>query len=501
MVQLIMRILLPEEVAIADRLTCEGQGISSLELMERAAMALSEAIRQRFPLTMQRVLVVCGPGNNGGDGLALARILCPDCQISVFLPKLEWNCSPDRIENFRRLPESVRIIHGTPKELADLNPETDLLIDAVFGSGINRPIEGPVSEFIIEMNKFTCSRIAVDLPSGLLNEMPEESIAFMADHVFTFHSPKPAFFLPSSEPFIKDFSVLDIGLILPKPSTTPRHYLEVYDIRPIIKKRNRFSHKGSFGHGFLIAGSEGKMGASVLAAKGMLRSGVGLVSVLAPSCGRDVLQIAVPEALVIVDQESSTISTLPPLENFKAIAIGPGIGQSAEAGRVLFELLEKNQVPLVLDADALNILAANPQNLAIIPFGSILTPHPKEFSRIASFSGSDYEREKAARKFAMDFGVFLILKGAFTLICTPDGELWNNSTGNPGMAKGGSGDVLTGILGGLLSQGYSALESCLLGVYLHGLAGDLAAEKMGQQAVLPSDLLDCLGEAWKGLAS
>jgi NAD(P)H-hydrate epimerase len=277
--------------------------------------------------------------------------------------------------------------------------------------------------------------------------------------------------------------------------------VEDSDIRSIIKKRERFSHKGSFGHGLLIAGSEGKMGAAVLAAKGMLRSGVGLVSVLSPACGKDVLQIAVPEAMMVLDQETSSVSSLPTLENFKAIAIGPGIGQSVETGKLLFELLEKSQVPLVLDADALNLLAANPQNLLKIPFGSILTPHPKEFSRIASFSGSDYEREKAARKFAMDFGVFLILKGAFTLICSPNGELWNNSTGNPGMAKGGSGDVLTGILGGLLAQGYSALESCLLGVYLHGLAGDLAAEKMGQQAVLPSDLLDCLGDAWKGLGN
>jgi NAD(P)H-hydrate epimerase len=392
----------------------------------------------------------------------------------------------------------IIVFRKTPTENI---PQTDLLIDAVFGSGINRPVEAPVRDFIIEMNQFTCSRIAVDMPSGLLNEMPEGSIAFKADQVFTFHSPKPTFFLPSSEQYIKDFSVLNIDLILPELSSSPRFYVEASDIRSIIKKRERFSHKGSFGHGLLIAGSEGKMGAAVLAAKGMLRSGVGLVSVLSPACGKDVLQIAVPEAMMVLDQETSSVSSLPTLENFKAIAIGPGLGQSVETGKLLFELLEKSQGPLVLDADALNLLAAKPQSLRKIPFGSILTPHPKEFSRMASFSGSDYEREKAAQKFAMDFGVFLILKGAFTLICSPNGELWNNSTGNPGMAKGGSGDVLTGILGGLLAQGYSAHEACLLGVYLHGLAGDLAAEKMGQQAVLPSDLLNCLGDGWKSLAS
>ena len=494
-----MRILLPEEVALADRLTCEGQGISSAELMERAASALSEAMRRRFPLEKKRVLVVCGPGNNGGDGLALARLLCDSAQVTVFLPAGMQNTSADHRFMRSRLPEKVVCMEAHPDELASLLPQTDLLVDALFGAGLNRPLEGIYAAIIRQMNSGSCFKVAVDIPSGLLPEMPENGAAFQADHVFTFHSPKPAFLIPSSAAFVKEFSVLDIGLTLPPETGKDLHFQQAEDIRPLLMTRSHFSHKGTYGHALLLSGSEGKMGAALLATRALLRSGAGLVSVQVPGCGRDVIQLGSPEAMVLPDSAEKHLSQLPDLESFSAIGIGPGIGRHPQT-RELLEALLKTGKPMVLDADALNILSENPELLRLLPANSILTPHPKEFARLSGFQGSDYARIQAARDFAAEHKVILILKGAYTLICSPAGSAWFNSTGNPGMAKGGSGDVLTGLITGLLARGYKPESAARLGVFLHGLAGDKAAAGLGMEAMLPGDLIDSLSEAWRELS-
>ena len=493
-----MRILFPEDVAEADRLTCEGQGISSMELMERAVTALSEAIRRRFPLKDRRILVVCGPGNNGGDGLALARQLSSDSSVTVFLPDCMLTPGTGHLHMLHLLPPAVKQIKAEPAGLAPLLPETDLLIDGLFGAGLNRPLESCFAELINLMNQASCPAISIDVPSGLLFPVPENPCILQADHVFSFHSPKPAFLAPESEKFVGDFSVLDIGLILPPEKTGDYHYSEIHEIRQRLQKESRFSHKGSFGHGLILAGSSGKTGAAVLAAGGFLRSGAGLLSIQVPSCSRDVLQISCPEAMVISDKQEEYLSSLPDISPFKAIGIGPGIGMHPLTRNLLQECLHSRK-PMVLDADALNLLAANPELMKIIPAGSILSPHPGEFSRLCGEKPSGLQAWQAARDFSSQHQVYLILKGAFSLVCSPDGRAWFNSTGNPGMAKGGSGDVLTGLLTGLLTRGYSPEDSCLIGVFLHGMAGDLAADSTSSTAMKAGDLIEFLPAAWKQL--
>jgi NAD(P)H-hydrate epimerase len=348
------------------------------------------------------------------------------------------------------------------------------------------------------MNAASCLKIAIDTPCGLLSEMPEQAIVFQANHVFTFHSPKPAFLLPHAEKFVPDFSVLDIRLSLPEPGKDVFFFTEENDIRRLLRPRPKFSHKGTFGHALIVAGSEGKMGAAVLAARACLRSGAGLLSMQIPACGRDVLQSAVPEAMVISSPQYSFISVLPETAAFQAIGIGPGIGTSQESSEVLRALFASCK-PLVLDADAINILALHPDLLELLPPDTILTPHPKEFSRITGFSGSPYQRWFAARDFAVRYKIYLILKGAYSLICFPDGRVCFNGTGNSGMAKGGSGDVLTGLLTGLLASGYPPEDSCRLGVWLHGCAGDLAAINLSSVAMNAFDLISFLPQAWKSI--
>jgi hydroxyethylthiazole kinase-like uncharacterized protein yjeF len=494
-----MRILFPEEQAEADDLTCRGQGISSTELMERAVSALSEAIRRRFPHALKRVLIVCGPGNNGGDGLALARQLSRDAAVAVFLPENSQHYSRDNLAMLQSLPAEVQLISGSPQDLSGSLIDKTLLIDAVLGAGLNRPLSGSYAALIQQMNVASCLKIAIDTPSGLLPEMPENAIAFKADHVFSFHSPKPAFLLPASEDYVREFSVLDIQLLLPSEKEDDFFFIQEDEIRKLILPRPRFSHKGTFGHALLLAGSEGKMGAAILAAKACLRSGTGLLTVQVPGCGRDILQLAAPEAMVIADPAQNHLSNFPETKNHQAIGTGPGIGQLPETQNVIRFLLSCGK-PLVLDADALNLISAHPELLHHLPPNAILTPHPKEFERLSGFSGSHLQRWTAARAFARKHSIFLILKGAFSLICTPDGKAFFNPTGNPGMAKGGSGDALTGLLTGLLASGYSPLSSCQLGTYLHGLAGDLATQSLGSHAMQASDTIRFLPDAWKFLS-
>ena len=494
-----MRILFPEEQAKADDLTCRSQGISSLELMERAVSALSEAIRRRFPHALKRVLIVCGPGNNGGDGLALARQLSRDAAVAVFLPENSQHHSQDHLAMLQSLPAEVQVISGSPQDLSGSLIDKTLLIDAVLGAGLNRPLTGSFAALIQQMNLASCLKIAIDTPSGLLPEMPENAIAFKADHVFSFHSPKPAFLLPASEEFVREFSVLDIELILPPEKESDFFFTGEKEIKQLVLPRTRFSHKGTYGHALLLAGSEGKIGAAILAARACLRSGAGLLTIQVPGCGRDILQLAAPEAMVIADPAQNHLSNFPETRNYQALGTGPGIGQLPETQNVIRFLLSCGK-PLVLDADALNLISAHPELLHHLPPNAILTPHPKEFERLSGFTGNPFQRWYAARDFAKKYSIYLILKGAYSLICTPDGKAFFNSNGNQGMAKGGSGDALTGLCTGLLASGYSPLSTCLLGTYLHGLAGDLAAQCLGSHAMQASDTIRFLPDAWKVLS-
>jgi len=387
--------------------------------------------------------------------------------------------------------------------LPEINPG-DLVIDAIFGSGLTKPVHGLAAKVIDHINASGAVVIAIDTPSGMFADClpdPKAGSIIQADYTLTFQVPKFSFLFSESEFYVGEWEVLPIGLhdtFL--NSANAEHYLtERNDIAPLLKFRRRFSHKGTYGHALLIAGSPGKMGAAILAAKAALRAGVGLLTVHVPARGCEIIQAAFPEAMVSLDDNNEVFSGVKGSDLYTAIGIGPGIGMDTKTQGGLKLLIQNKRLPLVLDADAINILGENKTWLAFLPAGSILTPHPKEFERLAGNSSDSMERLSMQQAFSKKFNVFVILKGAFTSITNPEGKCFFNPSGNPGMATAGSGDVLTGILLGLLAQGYSPLSTCLLGTYIHGLAGNLAAEKQGFESLIATDIIDNLGGAYKSL--
>jgi NAD(P)H-hydrate epimerase len=313
--------------------------------------------------------------------------------------------------------------------------------------------------------------------------------------------PKIQFFFPQFYEFTGEWFILDIGLSLQYYSETGTQYylLDSEFVSSLLKSRSKFAHKGLFGHALMLCGSKGKGGAAVLSGAAALRSGCGLLTMQVPSSLLPIIQSQIPEAMALADQSPDFISDTPDNSHFKAIGIGPGIGLNSHTLAVFRKLLEKNRNAMVIDADALNLLAENSDLWSLIPENSILTPHIKEFDRIAGPSRSDMERHQKQKSLARDKNVLVVLKGAYTCICAPDGNSYFNQTGNPGMAKGGSGDVLTGMLTSLLASGYSPLETSLLGVYIHGLAGDLAAEELGETGMIAGDIIRYIPYAFRAL--
>jgi NAD(P)H-hydrate epimerase len=474
--------------------------------MERASQAFVHAFTHLYPLdTNLRIAIYCGPGNNGGDGLAIARMLhAAGYEVHVVRCQIGTNYSADHRTNWERL-QSKRVIPAM--ELAngdswDQLPAADLVIDALFGSGLNRPLSGYWEALVFHLNQLAVQRVAVDIPSGLFADQPLGShTALRADHTISFQLPKLSFFAAEHATTLGQWQVVDIGLseagLAQAPTAT--HWARLTEVAQLLQERGRFDHKGTFGHALLIAGSFGKLGAAILSAQAILRSGAGLVTVHLPRCGYEVLQLAFPEAMVSVDKHRQVFSTPPPLSSFRAIGVGPGLGQDELTAKGLRELLETANVPLVLDADALNILAAHPEWLTLLPTESILTPHPGEFSRLFGPQADSFASWECLRSRAQTYGIYLLLKGGYTVLATPEGELYFFTVGNPGMATAGAGDVLTGILTGLLAQGYSSFAAASLGISLHGLAGDLAAEAEGQESLLAADIIGHLGRAFTTL--
>jgi len=379
-----------------------------------------------------------------------------------------------------------------------------VIIDALFGSGLSKPLKGLPAKLVRHLNQTSNMRIAIDIPSGIFSDVsvPEKNaVRFKADYTLSFQFPKLAFFMPENDAFVGDWQVLDIGLSADFITKTETSYylLNHQYLQSQLKVRTKYAHKGTYGHGLLIAGSRGKMGAAVLAGKAALRAGAGLVSVHHPKAGMAVIPTAVPELMTSIDADESVFSEAPDLTKYNAIAIGPGLGTHKKTQNAFKLLIQETKVPLIIDADGLNILSENKTWLAFLPPNSILTPHVKEFERLTGKANNDFDQLQKQRAFAQKWGVYVILKGAHTRIATPSGQVFFNSTGNPGMATGGSGDVLTGILLGLSSQNYTPLNTCLLGVFLHGLAGDLAVETKGQYSLISGDIIDYLGEAFLSL--
>ncbi|HZX74575.1 MAG TPA: NAD(P)H-hydrate dehydratase [Cyclobacteriaceae bacterium] len=494
-----LKILTTKQIKALDAYTIEHEPIVSIDLMERASNAFVHWFVGKFD-TRKKVGVVCGTGNNGGDGLAIARLLTEwNYSVDVYIVRAQTKETEDFQKNVQRLPKQIEVREIT--SAPDSFSKYDVLIDAIFGSGLTRPVDGLNANVIDVMNQSKAICVAVDIPSGLSADSTSSGTIVKADFTVSFQLPKLAFLLPENGQYLGVWTTVNIGLSKEfiKGTSTELYLLTGKDIKKIIKPRSKFDHKGNYGHALLIAGSYGKMGACVLSAKAALRSGVGLLTVHVPKNGYAIIQTAVPEAMVSIDVDDEFVTSIPDTEKYNATGIGPGIGQSPETIKALSVLLTKSTKPLVVDADALNILASHRELLHSIPEKSILTPHPKEFERLVGNWKNDFERLEKLKEFSKQLKSIVILKGAYSAVATPDGSVYFNSTGNPGMATGGSGDVLTGILTGLLAQGYTSEDAAKAGVYLHGLAGDLAAQEKGMHGLIASDLIDFLPYAFSTL--
>jgi NAD(P)H-hydrate epimerase len=490
------------QVREIDAYTIAHEPIDSIDLMERAARRLAGWYVRHFH-TDRRVVIFSGPGNNGGDALAMARLLA-DRRFRVKCFMLGFGTlSSDCALNKARLQEQgkvslVELKKGDPLPEID---DKDVVVDGIFGSGLSRKVTGFPLQVIQHINSNASQVIAIDIPSGLFGEDNSDNdygAVIRADVTLTFQFPFLSFFFDMNAPYVGNWRVHDIKLHADaiRDQATFYETVEKETIKSMLPERNRFAHKGTFGHALIISGSYGMMGAALLAGESCLRSGAGLVTIHIPRFGNHIVQTAFPEAIVSLDQSDILFSTPPDLTPYSAIGIGPGLGCKPNTGRGLLEVLERAEVPLVIDADALNLISEHSAWIDKVPEGSLLTPHPREFDRLAGESKDAYQRHLRQREFAASHGLFVILKGAYTGIAAPDGRYWFNTTGNPGMATGGSGDVLTGILTGLLSQGVSPLDAALAGVYLHGLSGDLALDGRSQEALIAGDIITCLGRAF-----
>lgn len=499
-----IKVLTSEQVRKADAATIAGEQIRSVDLMERAALACCQFLEDHLPSGIP-FSIVCGKGNNGGDGLAIARLLWKKGKdITVWITEDTGQESEDFQINFRRLKEETSVQVLTQEDTTrPVFPENSCIVEAIFGTGLNRTPEGRAAEMIQSINASSSRVISIDIPAGLYSDKPTppSDVIIRANTTLVFQVPRPCFLYAEYEPFIGDFQILDIRLDPEFIAAAPAYgFIPTKTIiGALLPPRPRFGHKGTFGHALLLAGSKGKSGAAILAAGGALRSGAALVTVRCPQCSTLPLQSSLPEAMCWEDGGENYLEEPVKTGPHTAIGIGPGIGTARETGNVLKRIIQDTDVPLVLDADALNLLSDNPTWLSFLPGETILTPHPGEFARLCGKTSDPFARTLQQCEFAKRYNCYLILKGRFTAIACPDGQLFFNPTGNHGMAKGGSGDLLTGLLTGLLAQGVSPMKTALLGVYVHGLAGDLCLSETSAYGMKTGDLLDYLPAAWRTL--
>ncbi len=425
-----------------------------------------------------------------------------DYSVKCFLIRGSSGLSADCEANFDRLNRISRIQElQTTADFPQI-PQDAIIIDALFGSGLSRELEGFYSEVVDLINQSETVKVALDMPSGLFCDRPSTGRSIIrASRTFTFQVPKFGLLLPENSIYVGDVSVLDIGLhqgFLDKVESS-MEMIETEEAAAMLKSRQKFSHKGDFGKVMIIAGSYGKMGAAVLCSRACLRTGTGLLTVHVPECGYEIMQLSLPEAMTSTDSSLRCFSDPPEVSAYDVIGIGPGLGTNEKTVKAFKELLNQYRKPMVLDADALNIMARNRELLELLPPNSIITPHPKEFERIAGTYSNDFEKIRLQLEFSRKNQVVVVLKGAYTSISNPEGKLIFNSSGNPGMATGGSGDALTGIITSLAGQKYPPFQAAVLGTYLHGLAADLAAKDKGVEAMLPEDLISRISCSFKNL--
>ena len=484
------------EIKEADEYTIIHEPIASIDLMERASRAFVNNFIQHFSTAYKKIFVLAGLGDNGGDGLAIARMLYAlGYEVEIYVVNYSNKQSANFLINLERLKNKIipQWVENTT-ELPDFDDNT-LVIDAILGAGLSRPLDGLIKSVAEKLNASKAEIVAVDIPTGLFADSlnAKDDVVINAHYTITFQAPKLAFVLPQNADIVGEWIVVDIGLHEKFIEQIAAKYLytDSQTVKAIIKPRKKFANKGNFGHALMMAGSYGMIGAAVLSTRACLRSGVGKVTVYAPKCGYEILQTSVPEAMCLPNESTDLLEKLPELDAYQAIGIGCGNGTEPETVALVEELLKNIRVPIVIDADALNIIAADKKRLKLLPENAILTPHPKEFQRLIGTKWeNDYEKLKILSVFAADYKCIVCLKGAFTAIALPDGTIHFNSTGNAGMAKGGSGDVLTGMILALLAQGYTPQEAAILGVYEHGLAGDRAAQIKSPTSMIASDIIE-----------
>ena len=502
-----MKIFTSAQIKELDKFTIENEPISSLNLMERAAQTMTRSITELWG-TATPIVVFAGPGNNGGDALAIARMMADQgYQIVAYLFNISGHLSPDCAANKKLLEENKHIqqfFEVTQEFDPPVLDEKTLVIDGLFGSGLNKPLAGGFASLVKYINASPSKIVSIDAPSGLMAEDNTYNIKaniIRAYLTLTLQQPKLSFFFAENQQFIGQLRVLDIRLSQEGIQKMDSSYtvIEENDIRNSLLPRNPYAHKGQMGHALLIAGSYCMAGAAILAAKACLRSGVGKLTVNSPRRNIPMIQQSVPEAIIKTGAEEIIFAESVDTEEYNAMGIGPGLGQSEQTAIALIAQLRRTQCPIVADADAINILANHRAWLQQLPKGIILTPHPKEFDRLEGHSADSYERLTKACNLAERLQGIVILKGHYTAICMADGHVMFNPTGNAGMATAGSGDVLMGIITGLLARGYQPKEACMVGVYLHGLAGDLAAAELGEESLLASDIIQYLPRAFKRL--
>lgn len=486
-----------------DEYTILHEPIASIDLMERASLACAEWLQHYQQQAESGFVIFCGKGNNGGDGLAIARLLAEtDHPVTVYILEFGHKGTDDFQTNLARLHDSKAIIKFIPSEenIPALTAGA-IIIDALLGSGLNRPLEGLTAKVVNHINQSGLEVIAIDIPSGLMVDSSSTgSTVIKAHHTLSFQCYKLAFLVAENEAFIGHLHILDIGLHPGYPLEHPAaaRWINQALVQSIIKPRKKFAHKGTYGHAAIIAGSQGMMGAATLSAKACLRSGAGKLTTHIPAVGYTIMQIAVPEAMTYTAGKEY-IELAVDLEKYDAVGAGPGWGQHDTHKTLLESIFQQTTRALILDADALNTLAQHQQLLERLPRNTIITPHPKEFERLFGKSANDFERIQLALRKAAALQIVIVLKGRYTLVATPEGLAYFNSTGNPGMATGGSGDVLTGIITGLAAQGYTAADAAVAGVFLHGLAGDLAIAYTSQESLIASDIVEYLGDAFHQL--
>ncbi|NQZ45043.1 MAG: NAD(P)H-hydrate dehydratase [Flavobacteriaceae bacterium] len=499
-----MKIFSANQIYEADKFTIAEQQISSDLLMERAAERIFDWIHRRMQGAQVKIHLFCGIGNNGGDGMALARMLFENgYNFDAYVVNYSDKRSPDFLTNLSRLKE--RKVWPNFLESAASLPEIgvdDIIVDAIFGIGLNRAPDPWVGELITHLNASRAFILSIDIPSGLfMDRVPEHPDRVInANYVLSFQAPKLPFFLPQTGVYLNQWEVLDIGLSPTYLGNTQTDFglIGRHEVLPLYRPRYKFTHKGTYGHSLIIGGSYGKMGAVQLAANACLNVGSGLVTALVPECGCLPLQTALPEIMVQVDDGDDQLSEIDVDGDFKAVGIGIGMGTEATTLKAFKGFLKKVGAPLVIDADALNLLAQDKSLLEALPEHAILTPHPKEFERLVGAWKDDFEKVAKAAEFSKTHKVVLVLKGAHTLVFA-NGIGHINTSGNPGMATAGSGDVLTGMITGLLAQGYEALAAAVFGVFLHGLSGDIAATEHGYEALTATRMVDHIGKAYTAL--